>query len=225
MKINYSNVKKYLSMGMVLLMTSFPVNSKGENYQVKLGDTMETISTKFYGTSEYSEQLNFFNQIPETEYLEFGENVEIPELDVLLKMYDENCCDSYATFGMVLDDYSYDRYDSDHVKILMKINGIGNRIALYDGRNLHIPSISNLLKYYEFLDKAPIDIDLSEYYFVEHGDDLYSICYKIYGNYDNVSHIKEINFIEDEMKIEEGKLLHVPKMEKENVKEKCYCQM
>ena len=219
MKINYLNfrkIKKYLSMGLVLWITTTPVTAENGSHVVKRGETLGKISTMYYGNSSYYDSIAIYNNISNPDLIHTGMLIEIPTLESLLSFCEQNP-NKQMSYKEKLKEESINSYgSSDYFGILAKINGIGNLNSFYDNRELHIPSFNNLLNYIDLATKILEEDVLSNYYFVEQGDTLSKISYKKYGNYDYVDFLADINVLKNKNIIHVGELLYVPGMYVEN---------
>lgn len=216
MKINYLNlqkIKKYLSIGVVLWVTTYPAIAENGAHRVKRGETLGKIAFEYYGKSSYYDELAAYNNISNPDLIRMGTILEIPTVETLMAYSNQHSIINKMTFKEKIKELSIAKYGTgEYISILAKINGVDNLNAKYDGKKLHVPSFSNLKKYIDLLTKIEPEDVLSNYYFVENGDTLSKISYTKYGNYDYVDFLVDINALENKNLIHVGELLYVPGM-------------
>jgi len=147
MKFKNINRKKIKQIACTTLIITSLVSAEvlAKEYQVKRGDTLSKISLKAYGTIEYYDELAFYNEIVDPNFIKTGWTIEVPPLQKLLNyIYDEIYI---VKKGDTLSKICKEKYGSSkYIDAVTLYNDIENKNLIRTNQTLFLPNTNKLKK-------------------------------------------------------------------------------
>ncbi|XEC94315.1 LysM peptidoglycan-binding domain-containing protein [Paenibacillus tarimensis] len=187
-------------------------------YVVQVGDTLSSISMKFYHSKEYVSLLSKHNNIVFVNDMKVGETIKIPALsdpETNPKDQRENLDYSKITLpatymvrpGDTLFRISMLFYQSkDYVDLIAEQNKLDTNETLNAGTNIVIPAIPVTDK----ADAGNSNASVVKEHTVQQGETLSSISRKYYNSSKYANIIAEYNLLKDHNDVKVGQVLKIP---------------
>lgn len=246
MKINFINKDKLKKIGGIVLVGSMlatPVIGSAQSYTIQPGDNLMSISQRFYGRSDYYDEIAFLNGIENPSLIRAGDVIYLPDNSRELEFcgQDENWVDVntniiYYTFGPkdTLWNLAFNYYgDGRYWKCLAAYNGITNPKKIRDGKVIMIPPFANLnmdalnwtFEGSENTNTDTVDEVKTRTRTFEEGDTLWAYASEYYGSGNWWTELAIYNGIDNPRKIANGTTIYLPeKSVLKNIREGNYAK-
>ncbi|MBJ6360721.1 LysM peptidoglycan-binding domain-containing protein [Paenibacillus sp. GCM10012307] len=189
-------------------------------YVIEKGDTLSTISEKFYNSKEHVALIAEANNIVFINDMQVGDKITIPALSSGKGSSNGKKPDKPdyskvtlpATYlvqaGDTLSSISLQFYKSkSHADLLAKENGLNPNEGLKAGSHLTIPALQDQEN---SVDKTP-EYETTDHT-VQKGETLYSISRQYYGTDKHAKFLADFNQLVDSDRVDVGTVLKIPKL-------------